>query len=90
MKVEKGNREEVRKRCSYFLLTNLGLCLGGQAFQLLRRLMKHYNDRKRVLHTVFINLEKTYDRVCREVLWSSLVIKGTLMAYIRVIRDKYM
>ena len=38
---------------------------------------------------VFIDLEKAYDRIPREILWKALEEKGDRVAYIRVIKDMY-
>ena len=60
-----------------------------EAIYLLRRLMGLYRDRKVDLHMVFIDLEKAYDRVRHDLVWSCLEQKGVLPAYIRVIKDMY-
>jgi len=60
-----------------------------EAIYLLRKLMGLYRDRKVDLHMVFIDLEKAYDRVLREVLWRCLEETGVLPWYIRIIKDMY-
>ncbi|GKE88857.1 retrovirus-related pol polyprotein LINE-1 [Tanacetum coccineum] len=60
-----------------------------EAIHLLRSLMEKYREKQRDLHMAFLDLEKAYDSVPRELVWRTLIDKGTPRRYLRVIRDMY-
>ena len=51
--------------------------------------MEYYRAGKRDLHMIFIDLEKTYDKVPREVLWKEMTKKGIPNNYIHIVQDMY-
>ncbi|GJY76679.1 retrovirus-related pol polyprotein LINE-1 [Tanacetum coccineum] len=60
-----------------------------EAIHLLRSLMEKYRERQRDLHMTFLDLEKAYDCIPRELVWRTLIDKGAPRTYLRVLRDMY-
>ena len=60
-----------------------------EVIRLIRRLIELYRNKKKNLHSVFIDLKKAYHKVPREVMWECLEKKEVSLAYIDVIKDMY-
>ena len=52
-----------------------------ETIYLLRRLVERYYDKKKYLHMAFIDLEKAYDKVPRDLIWWALEKKGVTKRY---------
>ncbi|GKC36606.1 retrovirus-related pol polyprotein LINE-1 [Tanacetum coccineum] len=46
-------------------------------------------EKDKELHMAFLDLEKAHDSVSRELIWRTLIDKGTPRRYLRVIRDMH-
>ena len=55
----------------------------------LRMLMEKYREGQRELHCIFVDLQKTYDRVPREELWYCLRKSGMTEKHVQLVQDIY-
>jgi hypothetical protein len=56
---------------------------------LIRQLMERCREQKKDLHIVFIDLEKSYDKVTRNIMWWALQKHKFSIKYITLIKDMY-
>ncbi|MBE1616037.1 hypothetical protein IDF54_14375, partial [Flavobacterium sp. SaA2.13] len=60
-----------------------------EAIFIIRQLMERHREQKKDLHMVFIDLEKAYDKVPRNVMWWALEKHKVPTKYITLIKDMY-
>nr|GEX35702.1 retrovirus-related Pol polyprotein LINE-1 [Tanacetum cinerariifolium] len=66
-------------------------CSNYMGIKLLSHTMKIWERviESRDLHMAFLDLEKAYDSIPRELVWKTIIDKGTPRRYSRVIKDMY-
>jgi hypothetical protein len=60
-----------------------------EAIFLIRQFMERYREEKKDLYIIFIDLEKTYDKVTRNIMWWALQKHKVSTKYITLIKDMY-
>ena len=60
-----------------------------EAIFLIRHVMERFREQKKDLHLVFIDLEKAYDKIPRNVMWWSLDKHKISSKYMILIKDMY-
>ena len=60
-----------------------------EAIFLIRQVIERYREQKKDLHLVFIDLEKAYDKITRNVMWWSLDKDKVPSKYATLIKDMY-
>jgi hypothetical protein len=60
-----------------------------EAIFLIKQLMERCREQKKDLHMIFIDLEKTYDKVSRNVMWWALQKDKVPSKYITFIKNMY-
>jgi hypothetical protein len=60
-----------------------------EAIFLIKQLMERCMEQKKDLHMIFIDLEKAYDKVPRNVMWWALQKHKVSSKYITLIKDMY-
>jgi len=60
-----------------------------EAIFLIRQVMERYKEQKKDLHMVFIDLEKVYDKIPRNLMWWALDKHKVPTKYVTLIKDMY-
>jgi Reverse transcriptase (RNA-dependent DNA polymerase) len=60
-----------------------------EAIFLIRQLMERHREQKNDLHMIFIDLEKAYDKIPRNIMWWAFKRKLVLTKYVTLIKDMY-
>jgi hypothetical protein len=56
---------------------------------LIRQLMERHQEQKKDLHMIFIDLDKAYDKIPRNIMWWALKRKLVPIKYVTLINNMY-
>jgi hypothetical protein len=77
---------------THITMNQFGFILGRstmEAIFLIRQVMERYKDQKKDLHMVFIDLEKAYDKIPRNIMWRALDNHKVPTKYVTLIKDMH-
>jgi Reverse transcriptase (RNA-dependent DNA polymerase) len=80
------------RKLTFVSRNQFGFMLGRSTIEtifLIRQLMKRYREHKKDLHMIFIDLEKAYDKIPRNIMWWVLKRKLVPTKYVTLIKDIY-
>jgi hypothetical protein len=80
------------RRITWVSMNQFGFMPGRstmEAIFLIRQVMEQYREKKKDLHMVFIDLEKAYGKIPRNVMWWALDKHKVPMKYGGLIKDMY-
>ena len=80
---------DLQEQRRYSKLHQLPGRLTIEAIFLIRHVMERYREQKKDLHMVFIDLEKTYDKIPRNVMWWALDRYKVPTKYVALIKNMY-
>jgi hypothetical protein len=60
-----------------------------KAIFLIQQFIERYKEQKKDLHMIFIELEKAYDKIPRNIMWWTLEKKRVQTKYVILIKDMY-
>jgi hypothetical protein len=84
--------EHCLRRVTNVTKNQYGFMIGRSTMEtifLIKQLMERCRKQKKDLHMVFIDLEKAYDKVTRNVMWWALQKHKVSTQYITLIKDMY-
>jgi hypothetical protein len=92
MKLWERVSEHRLREMTYIIMNQFGFMFRRstmKAIFLIKQVIERYKEQKKDLHMVFIDLEKTYDKIPRNLMWWALDKHKVPTEYVTLIKDMY-